>query len=158
MNRRVGNSKPITSHTFLLSDRVRGFSGVESPLAGVAATADGDVLSTEPAGIFRFTVKHRGKVQIKTLSLKERCTNIKSGKIRLLLKTHSSSLKTNRRSDFCPLAKLTPALLPFPAPPGLFIEARLHASGSCASFLVFMCPSNGRAGQVPGRWRARARG
>lgn len=39
-------------HTFLLSDRVRGFSGVDSPLAGVAATADGEDRSREPAGIF----------------------------------------------------------------------------------------------------------
>lgn len=39
-------------HTFLLSDRARGFSGVDSPLAGVAATADGEDLSRVPAGIF----------------------------------------------------------------------------------------------------------
>lgn len=39
-------------HTFLLSGRVRGFSGVDSPLAGVAATADGEDLSRVPAGIF----------------------------------------------------------------------------------------------------------
>lgn len=39
--------------TFLFSDRVRGFLGVESP-AGVAAPAEGDVRSKVPAGIFRF--------------------------------------------------------------------------------------------------------
>lgn len=42
-----------TPYTFLFSDTVRGFSGVDSPLAGVAATADGDVLSKVPAGIFQ---------------------------------------------------------------------------------------------------------
>lgn len=40
--------------TFLFSDRVRGFPGVQSPLAGTAATPDGDALSKVPAGIFGF--------------------------------------------------------------------------------------------------------
>lgn len=38
--------------TFLLSVMVRGLCGVDSAAAGVAATADGEVLSTLPAGIF----------------------------------------------------------------------------------------------------------
>jgi len=49
--------------TFLLSVIVRGFSGVESPLAGVAATADGDVLSKVPAGIFGITIKQVAEEQ-----------------------------------------------------------------------------------------------
>lgn len=47
-------TRPVENclHTFLLSDSVRGFSGVDSPPAGVAATADGEDLSRVPAGIF----------------------------------------------------------------------------------------------------------
>lgn len=44
--------------TFLLSVIVRGLCGVDSPAAGVAATADGEALSTLPAGIFT-SMRHK---------------------------------------------------------------------------------------------------
>lgn len=37
---------------------MRGFSGVDTPLAGVAATEEGDVLSKVPAGILALEVKN----------------------------------------------------------------------------------------------------
>lgn len=62
---------------------MRGFSGVESPLAGVAATADGDVLSKVPAGIFGFIIKNNVAVQTNSLSITERrATTIKVSPVR----------------------------------------------------------------------------
>lgn len=55
---------------------------------------------------------------------------------------------TNVRSDFCLLAKLHSA--PHSGASVLSIEPSLHASGSCASFLGFIRPSNGHAGHGAG--------
>lgn len=51
-------AQQLVHQTFLLSDRVRGFSGVDTPLAGVAATEEGDVLSKVPAGILALEVRN----------------------------------------------------------------------------------------------------
>lgn len=55
---------------------------------------------------------------------------------------------TDVRSDFCLLAKLHSA--PQSGASVLSKEPSLHASGSCASFLGFIRPSNGHAGHGAG--------
>ena len=57
-------NNPLIYPTFRCSEAVLGLSGVPLPLAGVAATDDGDAFPNVSAGILDFEVKYPKTSQI----------------------------------------------------------------------------------------------
>lgn len=136
--------------TFLFSITVRGFSGVESPLAGVAATADGAVLSKVPAGIFSFVASVYRWEQTQTHQGQKCCSTTSPAFSR------GGHQVTDDKQEWLSLrGELTPTLHVMPAPRVIFIELESARERLVCEFLGSITLSNGARGPtarpVPGR-------